>query len=125
MLEEEDKFGARGSSEAFFKKMCKAHAKPEPKKGKTSTALITTKNHCNWFKVRHFAGVVQYESDNFLEKNKGTLNQDTIDLLAASKDPLIKLLFAPKAEPKSDEGAEAKGHGRRKKKKATKTVSSQ
>ena len=73
------------------------------KKGKKSKALITTKPHSDWFKVRHFAGTVQYESGNFLEKNKDTLNQDIVDLLAESSDPLVKLLFAPKVEDSAAE----------------------
>jgi myosin heavy subunit len=127
MLDEEVKFGTRGSSASFFQKMCKQHAQPEPKKGKTSKALITTKAHSHWFKVRHFAGIVQYESDSFLEKNKDTMNQDMVDLLAESSDPLVKLLFAPNVEDAAAAEAESKssGGGRRKKKKGAKTVSSQ
>lgn len=120
MLDEEVKFGTRGSSESFFKKMCKAHAKPEPKKGKTSKDLITTKAHSSWFKVRHFAGTVQYESNSFLEKNKDSLNQDIVDLLANSEDPLVKLLFTPK---ETVEEVESKSS--RRGKKSAKTVSSQ
>ena len=126
MLDEEVKFGTRGSSASFFKKMCKQHAQPEPKKGKSSKALITTKAHSSWFKVKHFAGIVQYESDSFLEKNKDTLNQDMVDLLAESSDPLIKLLFAPKVDDAAAAEAESKSTGgRRRKKKGAKTVSSQ
>ena len=128
MLDEEIKFGARGSSESFFKKMCKTHAKPESKRGKGGTggALITTKAHATWFKVRHFAGVVQYESEGFLEKNKDTLNGEIVTLLQASSDPLVQTLFAPPPADAADDAGESKSSGvRRRKKKAAKTVSSQ
>jgi myosin V len=139
MLDEEIKFGTRGSSDAFFKKMSKEHGTPEPKKGSKITALVTTKAHQTWFKIKHFAGIVKYESSGFLEKNKDTLNGEIVRLLAKSTNPLISELFATKENEGLEgqntdaaagaAGAESKRSGgappARKKKKKLKSVSSQ
>jgi len=129
MLDEEIKLGTRGSSESFFKKMDKAHGHPAPRgKHAKITALITTKAHCSWFKVKHFAGVVQYESTGFLEKNKDTLNGAIVSLLRQSTDPLVKSLFTPPAAAVEDGEGESKANAsssKKRKKKSAKSVSSQ
>ena len=42
------KFGTRGSSKSFFTKMTKAHAKPEPKKGKKTQKQHVSKEPAWW-----------------------------------------------------------------------------
>ncbi|EGD78782.1 myosin heavy chain [Salpingoeca rosetta] len=49
------------------------------------------------FTITHYAGTVEYQSTNFLEKNRDTLSQDVISVLAASTDPLVSQLFDPTA----------------------------
>lgn len=39
------------------------------------------------------AGEVYYDAQQFLLKNKDTLAQDIVDLLAASSNPLVRDLF--------------------------------
>jgi len=116
--------------QSFFKKMDKAHGHPAPRgKHAKITALITTKAHCSWFKVKHFAGVVQYESTGFLEKNKDTLNGAIVSLLRQSTDPLVKSLFTPAAAAAVEDGeGESKANAsssKKRKKKGAKSVSSQ
>ena len=110
--------------------MDKAHGHPAPRgKHAKITALITTKAHCSWFKVKHFAGVVQYESTGFLEKNKDTLNGAIVSLLRQSTDPLVKSLFTPAAAAAVEDGeGESKANAsssKKRKKKGAKSVSSQ
>ncbi|KAI3504463.1 hypothetical protein L1887_25944 [Cichorium endivia] len=43
------------------------------------------------FKVRHYAGEVQYDATGFLEQNSDTLKSDTIQLLSTSRKELVNL----------------------------------
>ncbi|RHY79601.1 hypothetical protein DYB28_000456, partial [Aphanomyces astaci] len=52
------------------------------------------------FKVRHYAGDVTYNGDNFLDKNKDTLPPDMLELLAASTSPFVRDVF-PSLDTKS------------------------
>ena len=45
------------------------------------------------FGVVHFAGVVYYSAEGFLEKNRDTFSNDLFDLLATTKSPYLKELF--------------------------------
>lgn len=45
------------------------------------------------FGIRHFAGVVWYSADGFLDKNRDTLKNDVIDLLISSKMPMVSKMF--------------------------------
>lgn len=45
------------------------------------------------FGIVHFAGVVYYSAQGFLEKNRDTFSNDLFDLLAISKCGFLKELF--------------------------------
>lgn len=46
------------------------------------------------FVINHFADKVQYESNGFLEKNRDTVIEEQINVIKASKNHLVKKLFA-------------------------------
>ncbi|KAM5563548.1 myosin-16 [Rosa sericea] len=50
------------------------------------------------FTVVHYAGEVQYQSDQFLDKNKDYVVPEHRDLLSASKCPFVAGLFPPVSE---------------------------
>ena len=45
------------------------------------------------FVVHHYAGLVTYDVDNFVEKNKDILFVDLIELMKSSKNKFIQKLF--------------------------------
>ena len=45
------------------------------------------------FGIVHFAGVVYYSAEGFLEKNRDTFSNDLFDLLATSKATFLTRLF--------------------------------
>ena len=45
------------------------------------------------FGVVHFAGVVFYSAQGFLEKNRDTFSNDLFDLLATTKSAYLRELF--------------------------------
>lgn len=47
------------------------------------------------FRIKHYAGEVDYETTEFLFKNQDTLFQSISDALQTSKNPLMALLFPP------------------------------
>jgi len=56
----------------------------------------TQKKH-NLFSVNHFAGLVEYSTDEFCAKNKNELRQEAIEFIRSSKDSLIQILLPPDA----------------------------
>ncbi|XP_020576204.1 myosin-11-like isoform X2 [Phalaenopsis equestris] len=50
------------------------------------------------FTICHYAGEVQYQSDQFLDKNKDYVVAEHQDLLSASKCPFVSALFPPLPE---------------------------
>ncbi|KAK1890682.1 Unconventional myosin-Va [Dissostichus eleginoides] len=56
------------------------------------------------FIIQHFADKVEYQCDAFLEKNKDTVNQDQINVLKASKFPLLVELFQDREKATSPTG---------------------
>ncbi|KAG8370771.1 hypothetical protein BUALT_Bualt13G0018100 [Buddleja alternifolia] len=50
------------------------------------------------FAIAHYAGEVQYQSDQFLDKNKDYVVPEHQDLLTASKCPFVAALFPPLPE---------------------------
>lgn len=66
------------------------------------------------FSVHHYAGLVEYETDNFLEKNKDELPRETIELLKSSTNPFISKLVHDFAESQSLSPVKARGPGNNK-----------
>src|SRR5688500_8096279 len=46
------------------------------------------------FSINHYAGMVTYDIDNFLEKNRDTLFKDLVYIAATSKKNLLRDIFA-------------------------------
>ncbi|XP_053520207.1 unconventional myosin-Vb isoform X3 [Artibeus jamaicensis] len=61
------------------------------------------------FIVVHFADKVEYLSDGFLEKNRDTVYEEQINILKASKFPLVADLFHDDKDPVPASVASAKG----------------
>ena len=84
------------------------------KKSAKSSAIITfpTKKVGDIFVVKHYAGDVDYNSMNFLEKNIESLSMDLVNTMASSTDPIVQRLFniSPPLSPGGDDGSlSAKG----------------
>ncbi|MCD7467399.1 hypothetical protein HAX54_004819 [Datura stramonium] len=65
---------------------------------KTNKRFVKPKLSLTDFTIAHYAGEVQYQSDQFLDKNKDYVVPEHQDLLSASKCPFIVGLFPPVAE---------------------------
>uniref|UniRef100_A0A673HEW7 Unconventional myosin-VIIa-like n=1 Tax=Sinocyclocheilus rhinocerous TaxID=307959 RepID=A0A673HEW7_9TELE len=50
-------------------------------------------NHGMSFGVKHFAGMVYYDCEGFLEKNRDALSMDILELVQKSSNKLLKLIF--------------------------------
>uniref|UniRef100_A0A6B2KXX5 Myosin motor domain-containing protein n=1 Tax=Arcella intermedia TaxID=1963864 RepID=A0A6B2KXX5_9EUKA len=53
----------------------------------------------NQFKVKHFAGTVSYSAEDFVEKNRDTLNTDMENFMRKCTDALISSFFESEPEP--------------------------
>ncbi|XP_065142943.1 unconventional myosin-VIIa [Paramisgurnus dabryanus] len=85
LIDEESKF-PKGTDATMLNKLNSQH--------KLNTNYITTKHsHETQFGIQHFAGVVQYETKGFLEKNRDSLHSDIIQLVHSSKNKFIKQIF--------------------------------
>jgi myosin heavy subunit len=62
--------------------------------------FVRNKTKPDFFAVHHFAGAVEYNVKNFLDKNRDTLSQSSRDTMSGSSIDLIKSLFElpPSAE---------------------------
>lgn len=106
MLDEESKL-PRSDDKAFTEKLHKAHKDhfnlqlPRQSKIKKHKTLRDNEG----FIVRHFAGAVCYETQEFISKNNDALTADLAFLMDSSKDPFTRMLFEPKeGEPKPQRG---------------------
>ncbi|KAM9459633.1 unconventional myosin-VIIb-like [Salvelinus alpinus] len=85
LIDEESHF-PKGTDVTMLNKMNRTHAK--------CNRYIPSKNtHDMEFGIRHFAGVVHYDSKGFLEKNRDALNSDILKLIDASTNKLLQQLF--------------------------------
>jgi hypothetical protein len=84
MIDEEIKV-PKGSDSTFVQKLNRTHMK-------TAEFKCIRKRPQN-FAIRHYAGVVEYESAGFLEKNRDKLSPDQYNLLSDSKFDFLRLLF--------------------------------
>ncbi|GMS79208.1 hypothetical protein PENTCL1PPCAC_1383, partial [Pristionchus entomophagus] len=85
---------------------------------KKSAQLQLPKIRSASFMIKHFAADVSYTVDGFLEKNKDTVNEQLMQVVAATKFPLLREIL----EPSVGELAQAAAAGG---KRTKKTVASQ
>ncbi|XP_045413250.1 unconventional myosin-VIIa isoform X3 [Lemur catta] len=85
LIDEESKF-PKGTDTTMLHKLNSQH--------KVNSNYIPPKNnHETQFGINHFAGVVYYETQGFLEKNRDTLHGDIIQLVHSSRNKFIKQIF--------------------------------
>ncbi|KAJ8386623.1 hypothetical protein AAFF_G00168550 [Aldrovandia affinis] len=85
LIDEESKF-PKGTDATMLYKLNAQH--------KLNTNYIPPKNtYETQFGIQHFAGVVNYETKGFLEKNRDSLHGDIIQLVHSSKNKFIKQIF--------------------------------
>ncbi|XP_035270697.1 unconventional myosin-Vb [Anguilla anguilla] len=87
LLDEECRM-PKGSDESWARKLYDQHQNqnPSPHFGKPRMSNMA-------FIIRHFADMVQYECDGFLDKNRDTVFEEPINILRASQSELVAELF--------------------------------
>nr|XP_017212115.2 unconventional myosin-VIIb-like isoform X2 [Danio rerio] len=85
LIDEESRF-PKGTDATMLNKMNQHH-------GKGDIYMPPKNNHDTQFGIRHFAGVVHYDSKGFLEKNRDALSSDIIQLIHTSSNKLLKQIF--------------------------------
>uniref|UniRef100_A0A671UN43 Myosin VIIB n=1 Tax=Sparus aurata TaxID=8175 RepID=A0A671UN43_SPAAU len=83
LIDEESNF-PKGTDTTMLQKMNTVH-------GKGGIYIPPKNNYETEFGIQHFAGVVNYDSKGFLEKNRDTLSADLIQLVESSSNKLLKL----------------------------------
>uniref|UniRef100_A0A3Q1FDI1 Unconventional myosin-VIIb-like n=1 Tax=Acanthochromis polyacanthus TaxID=80966 RepID=A0A3Q1FDI1_9TELE len=85
LIDEESSF-PKGTDSTMLQKMNQLH-------GKGDIYIPPKNNYETQFGIQHFAGVVYYDSEGFLEKNRDTLSLDLIQLVETSGNKLLKQAF--------------------------------
>ncbi|XP_071373725.1 unconventional myosin-VIIb [Centroberyx affinis] len=85
LIDEESLF-PKGTDTTMLEKMNLVH-------GKGHIYIPPKNNYETQFGIRHFAGVVYYDSKGFLEKNRDALSSDLIQLVETSTNKLLKQTF--------------------------------
>lgn len=80
----------KGSDKGFVGKL-------HERQGKNKVYKRFLKNP-DFFIVKHYAGDVVYDTQNFLEKNRDTLTMDLLEAVMQSKNKLLNVLFPPKMD---------------------------
>jgi len=97
ILEEECMF-PKASDKTFLAKLYENHEKKSKNFGKPKPNKAA--KYEPHFEVYHYAGTVQYNINGWLDKNKDPIQECIVELLAASKEPLVAHLFKePEEEP--------------------------
>ncbi|KAM7388682.1 hypothetical protein PAMP_024842 [Pampus punctatissimus] len=76
----------KGTDTTMLQKMNQVH-------GKGDIYIPPKNNYETQFGIQHFAGVVNYDSKGFLEKNRDALSSDLIQLVETSTNKLLKEVF--------------------------------
>ncbi|XP_040587740.1 unconventional myosin-VIIa [Mesocricetus auratus] len=85
LIDEESKF-PKGTDATMLHKLNSQH--------RLNANYVPPKNsHETQFGINHFAGIVYYETQGFLEKNRDTLHGDIIQLVYSSRNKFIKQIF--------------------------------
>ncbi|GFO48953.1 myosin-viia [Plakobranchus ocellatus] len=86
LIDEESKF-PKGTDESMLNKLHQYHS--------SNVNYLKPKAAVNrTFGLQHFAGIVFYDSDGFLEKNRDTFSADLVQLIQSSKSKFINTLFS-------------------------------
>ncbi len=93
-LDEEAKI-PKGSSKTWFDKMKRLNTSSS---STLNTVLTFPTAQKDVFVVSHYAGLVSYSPENFMEKNIDTLNNDILELMNEASVVDVKELFRDKAE---------------------------
>ncbi|XP_061093823.1 unconventional myosin-Vb [Conger conger] len=87
LLDEECRM-PKGSDESWARKLYDQHQNHSPNPHFSKPRMSNT-----GFIIRHFADMVQYECDGFLDKNRDTVFEEPINILRASQSELVAELF--------------------------------
>ncbi|KAM4628965.1 unconventional myosin-VIIa [Polymixia lowei] len=85
LIDEESNF-PKGTDNTMLQKMNRVH-------GEGGIYITPKNNYETQFGIQHFAGVVYYDSNGFLEKNRDALSSDLIHLVETSTSKLLKQAF--------------------------------
>ncbi|KAF7652777.1 hypothetical protein LDENG_00092430 [Lucifuga dentata] len=85
LIDEESHF-PKGSDDTMLKKMNQEHCG-------NNTYIPSKSEHDTDFGIRHFAGLVFYDSKGFLEKNKDAVSSDIIKMIDTSTNKLLRQIF--------------------------------
>ncbi|CAF3514389.1 unnamed protein product [Rotaria sp. Silwood1] len=85
LIDEESRF-PKGTDRSLCDKLHANHSKNDNFIPRKTDNIIS-------FGIRHFAGNVYYDCENFLEKNRDTFSQDLMKLLQETKSKFLRNLF--------------------------------
>uniref|UniRef100_A0A8C3JY18 Myosin VIIB n=1 Tax=Calidris pygmaea TaxID=425635 RepID=A0A8C3JY18_9CHAR len=85
LIDEESKF-PKGTEATMLVKINSLH-------GKSNVYIPPKSVHDTKFGINHFAGVVFYESKDFLEKNRDTLSANVMQVVHSSKNKFLREIF--------------------------------
>ncbi|GAB0193427.1 unconventional myosin-VIIb [Grus japonensis] len=85
LIDEESRF-PKGTDATMLVKINSLH-------GKSNIYIPPKSVHDTKFGINHFAGVVFYESKDFLEKNRDTLSANVMQVVHSSKNKFLKEIF--------------------------------
>ncbi|KAM3866070.1 unconventional myosin-VIIb-like [Diretmus argenteus] len=85
LIDEESHF-PKGTDITLLNKMNQQHCRDK-------TYISSKSQHNTDFGIRHFAGVVYYDSKGFLEKNRDTVSFDIIKMTETSANKLLQQIF--------------------------------
>ncbi|XP_072168144.1 myosin-16-like isoform X1 [Diadema setosum] len=94
ILEEECMF-PKATDMTFLEKLIKQHHGKSKNLTKPSVGgQKKPKPHAVHFEIHHYAGTVDYNVENWLDKNKDPLNEAVVEIFRKSAEPLLAELFA-------------------------------
>ncbi|XP_061861375.1 unconventional myosin-VIIb [Colius striatus] len=93
LIDEESKF-PKGTDATMLVKINSLH-------GKSNVYIPPRSVHDTKFGINHFAGVVFYESKDFLEKNRDTLSANVMQVVHSSKNRFLREIFQVETTPPS------------------------
>ncbi|XP_072263935.1 unconventional myosin-VIIb [Pyxicephalus adspersus] len=85
LIDEESKF-PQGTDATMLTKLNSIH-------GKSNIYIASKSVHDTKFGINHFAGLVYYETEGFLDKNRDLLSTDFIHMIHSSTNKFLKQIF--------------------------------